>query len=343
MNVIFSKEFKEYLKRIDNTLYITKYVIGTKYDDLMNAPSPENIRSLFSGDYLANDLRKTDKITLNSIIENNTLKLHLKILDKELLTEPSSSYDFIYIYGIYPDGNESIIMLLLNIIDNSFQPLDINITDNIVEINLPNDTEATIRTFKEEDTEFLEGIGILKGVNIYNTSDENLGLASVARDSYYKFIREKNTDSDSISFSYNNPYGERIFSKVFIDICEYINIYTIFSKDSEQKLSKDGGILKLLGVANFNRYKFINNYNSTTYIKNMNIDIISLPNTSIIVEDNTGINLDIDNKYNRIIYEKNTEGKELSVIIKFKYSGLDMSGNITSIFSNTIKLIQSNI
>lgn len=343
MNVIFSKEFKEYLKRIDNTLYITKYVIGTKYNDLMSAPSPENIRNLFSGDYLANDLRKTDKITLNSIIEGNILKLHLRILDKELLTEPSSLYDFVYVYGIFPDGTENIIMLLLNIVNNTFQPLDINITDNIIEVNLPDDTEATIKTSKEEDTEFLEGIGILKGVNIYNSSEE-LDSVSVTRDSYYKFIREKNTIGDSISFLYNNSYGERIFSKVFIDECESINIHTLISNEPEQILSKDGGILKILGTANFNRYNFINNYNSTIFVKNMNVDIISLSNTSIITEDNTGIDLiDIDNRHNRIIYGKNTKNEELSVILKFKYSGLDVNGNITNTFSNEIKLIQSNI
>lgn len=343
MNIIFSNEFKECLKRIDNTLYITEYVIGTKYDSLMDSPSPENIRKLFSGEYLANDLRKTGKNILNSLIEKNTLKAHIKILDKELLTEPSSLYDFIYVYGIFPDGSENIIMLLVNIVDNKFQPLDINITDNIINISLPEFTESTIITNKEEDTKFLEGIGINKGVNIYSNS-EDLSKQLVTKESYYKFIREKNTDGDSISFLYNNFYGERIFSKNFIDICESINIHTLISKESEQMLSKDGGFLKLLGTANFKRYKLINNYDYSVYIDNMNIDIISLSNTSIIIESNTGINLiDIDNRNNRIIYGKNSKGSELSVIVKFRYVGLDLKGNIVSIFSNEIKLIQPNI
>ena len=64
----------------------------------------------------------------------------------------------------------------------------------------------------------------------------------------------------------------------------------------------------------------------------------------IITENNTGIDLiDIDNRHNRIIYGKNTKNEELSIILKFKYSGLDVNGNITNTFSNEIKLIQSNI
>lgn len=342
MNVIFSKEFKECLKRIDNTIYITKYIIGTKYDSSMDTPSQENIRKLFSGEYLANDLRKTGENILNSIIDDKKIKLHIKIVeeDKELLVEPSSFYDFIYIFGNFPDGSENIAIILTNIVNGKFQQLDINITDNIIEIELPEYSEATIKTNKEEDIKFLEGIGVNKGINIYNnTKSSNESL--VARDSYYKFIRENSSKGDSISFLYNNIYGERIISKVFIDVCNSINLYTITSKESVQKLSRDGGVLKLLGIANINRYKLFNNYNSTVYLENVNIDIISLSNTSIVTELNTGIDIiNLDTKNNKITYGENIRGKELSIVVKFKYSGLDLKGNIVSVYSNEIKLIQ---
>lgn len=60
MRVIFEKEFLESIRRIDNTLKITKYVIGTIYNSY--TVGEEFMEKLFSGSYLYNDVRKPQNI-----------------------------------------------------------------------------------------------------------------------------------------------------------------------------------------------------------------------------------------------------------------------------------------
>ena len=110
MRVIFEKEFLESIRRIDNTLKITKYVIGTIYNSY--TVGEEFMEKLFSGSYLYNDVRKTSEYPLNSIWDSNKklLKINIDIPEEEkaALVEPSSEYCFIYCYGIYPDRSERI-------------------------------------------------------------------------------------------------------------------------------------------------------------------------------------------------------------------------------------------
>ena len=98
MRVIFEKEFLESIRRIDNTLKITKYVIGTIYNSY--TVGEEFMEKLFSGSYLYNDVRKTSEYPLNSIWDSNKklLKINIDIPEEEkaALVEPSSEYCFIY-------------------------------------------------------------------------------------------------------------------------------------------------------------------------------------------------------------------------------------------------------
>ena len=192
MRVIFEKEFLESIRRIDNTLKITKYVIGTIYNSY--TVGEEFMEKLFSGSYLYNDVRKTSEYPLNSIWDSNKklLKINIDIPEEEkaALVEPSSEYCFIYCYGIYPDRTERIAFIITELEAAErkiikFNKLDLNISSNLFELSFPEYTEANIETIADSDTVFLEGIGIDYGVNIFTSPEEKI----VTKKSYYKYVR----------------------------------------------------------------------------------------------------------------------------------------------------------
>ena len=111
MRVIFEKEFLESIRRIDNTLKITKYVIGTIYNSY--TVGEEFMEKLFSGSYLYNDVRKTSEYPLNSIWDSNKklLKINIDIPEKvanNIISDIKFTYDRnSLIKDIYEMLNES--------------------------------------------------------------------------------------------------------------------------------------------------------------------------------------------------------------------------------------------
>ena len=250
MRVIFEKEFLESIRRIDNTLKITKYVIGTIYNSY--TVGEEFMEKLFSGSYLYNDVRKTSEYPLNSIWDSNKklLKINIDIPEEEkaALVEPSSEYCFIYCYGIYPDRSERIVFIITELEAAErkiikFNRLDLNISSNLFELFFPEYTEANIETIADSDTVFLEGKGIDYGVNIFTSPEEKI----VTKKSYYKYVRNKKTSGHSSSFLYNNISGEKIYNNSVIR--QITSILSFSALEDTSSLKKSGGyILSLIHI-----------------------------------------------------------------------------------------------
>lgn len=327
LKAIFEREFLELLGRLDNTLELTNYIIGSRYTS--NTILTNNfVKSLFDGSYLLSDTRQTGSYPMYSIWEkdNKILKICINIDDneKEKLVEPSNEYDFIYCYGLYPGGEEKIAIVLVNLDEggnNRFSPLELNIFDNLIQLNFPDNTEATIVCSMTSDTKFLEGIGIISGINMFNVPDNSLGSEQlIAKKSYYKYIRNSKTCGDSTSYLYNNISGEKVYSNSYKRVYKEITLSTLEPVDS---LSSGGGYIRLLGNVVFDVYKYINNYNSHLYAKDESCDIINIPYLDIIVSDNTGINIEIWGDKKKIKYGPNTSGKALSANVKLRIVNTD--------------------
>ena len=321
IKAIFEKEFLELSKRIDNTLELTNYVIGSRYSkdtELTNA----FIKNLFNGSYILSDTRQTASYPMNSIWEkeDKLLRICIRIDDseKEKLVEPTNEYDFIYCYAKYPDGVEKIAIVLVSLGEDgkSLAPLDLNISDNLVELSFPESVVSTIFNAMDSDTEFLEGIGIISGINIFNIPEEDPRKEQlVTRKSYYKYLRNTVTGGESISLIYNNIYGERICGggserRIYKSV-------TLSSLEPVDSLSPNGGYIRLLGKA--------------TYILpdsevEGDCDIINLPYiVDISVEENTGMSIEVWRDKKKLKYGKNTGEGDLSAVIKLKITNTDGS------------------
>lgn len=342
MRVIFEKEFLESIRRIDNTLKITKYVIGTIYNSY--TVGEEFMEKLFSGSYLYNDVRKTSEYPLNSIWDSNKklLKINIDIPEEEkaALVEPSSEYCFIYCYGIYPDRSERIAFIITELEAAErkiikFNRLDLNISSNLFELSFPEYTEANIETIADSDTVFLEGIGIDYGVNIFTPLEEKI----VTKKSYYKYIRNKKTSGYSSSFLYNNISGEKIYNNSVIR--QITSILSFSALEDTSSLKKSGGYINLLGTLECDMYRLINDYNISKIKEKVKIDITSLPVIEILVKESNGLEFKVDQVNKRLIYSANTTGKELNLVIVLKITNLDpITKKTSTIESGEIRLTQ---
>lgn len=342
MRVIFEKEFLESIRRIDNTLKITKYVIGTIYNSY--TVGEEFMEKLFSGSYLYNDVRKTSEYPLNSIWDSNKklLKINIDIPEEEkaALVEPSSEYCFIYCYGIYPDRSERIAFIITELEAAErkiikFNRLDLNISSNLFELSFPKYTEANIETIADSDTVFLEGIGIDYGVNIFTSLKKKI----VTKKSYYKYIRNKKTSGYSSSFLYNNISGEKIYNNSVIR--QITSILSFSALEDTSSLKKSGGYINLLGTLECDMYRLINDYNISKIKEKVKIDITSLPVIEILVKESNGLEFKVDQVNKRLIYSANTTGKELNLVIVLKITNLDpITKKTSTIESGEIRLTQ---
>lgn len=345
MKVIFEKTFLENLKRIDNTIKLTKYVIGTIYDDNYTISS-DFINNLFSGKYLYNDIRKTSEYPLYSIWENNKkiLKADINISEEEKknFVEPNSNYCFIYCYGLYPDKTEKIAFIIFNSKEiNKFNSLDLNLSSNLVEIIFPESTIATVETVMDSDTKFLEGIGLNYGTNIFKKEDDSSNNLITVK-SYYRYLRNKKTSGISNdSHLYNNIYGEKIYNNSIFRQLTSIKSFSILEDVSS--LKKNGGYLNLLGTIECDTYRLINDYSILKINSNELIDITSIPIIEIEEKSNTGIKFIIDQVNKKLIYSSNNSDEMLNstIILKLK-SKNPITEEIIELKSEEINLIQLN-
>lgn len=329
IKAIFEKEFLELSERIDNTLELTNYIIGSRYSS--NKTIDNNfIKNLFNGSYVLSDTRQIGSYPLYSIWEkeNNLLKICISIEEeeKENLVEPTNEYDFIYCYAKYPDQTEKIAIVLLSLEEDgiTLSPLNLNISNNLLELKFPDKIISTIQNQMDSDTEFLEGIGIYSGVNIFNVPEKENSREEqlVSRDSYLKFIKNSLTGGTSISLLYNNTNGERVYNNSYRKIYKSITLSSLEPVDS---LLPEGGYIRLLGTITYDTYKITNGYYEVLYSQNDTCDIINFPYIDIIVENNTGISITVWGEKKKIKYGENTSDGDLSAEIKLRIINVDGS------------------
>lgn len=325
MKVIFEKEFLEISERIDNTFEFTNYVIGSRYSNL-GTDLKKTLRSLFSGEYLQSDTRKTDSYPMYSIWENSNLSLRVCLdiaeKEKEKLVEPTNEYDFIYCYGKYPDGVEKIAAIIVNINESTgeFSKLDLNINSNLLELFLPKESVFTVKCSMDSDTSFLEGIGIYQGINIFKPFPLEENNVLVSKKSYYKYLRNNKTGGDSSSYLYNNILGEKIYGNSYRKIYKEIALSSLSPTNS---ISPDGEYIRLIGTVIFDVHKYINNYNPTLYLENGTCDITGVPFIELEVEGNDGISLEFLKDSKKIRIGQNNSGKDLSATVRLIITNLD--------------------
>ena len=327
MKAIFEKEFLELSKRLDNTLDLTNYVIGSKYSSSGEGTN-EFIGKLFSGEYILSDTRQTSAYPLYSIWEkeNKVLKAYIELpeLEKEKLVDESVEYDFIYVYALYPDGSEKIAIVLCELDGEGkkFLPLKLNISGNLIEISFPEDTLGTIQCQMDSDTEFLEGIGIEQGVNIFMEGEDESDI--VARKSYYKYLRNYKTGGQSSAFLYNSINGEKIYGDSYRKIYKNVTLSSLSSVDS---ISQEGGYISLLGKATYDVYRYVNNYNLTVYKENVTCDIMSIPFLDLVIIDNPENKMSIEfiRERKKLKISQNQAGEEISATVKLRITNPDGS------------------
>ena len=329
IKAIFEKEFLELSERIDNTLELTNYIIGSRYS--RDSSITNNfVKNLFNGSYILSDTRQTASYPLYSIWEKEEklLKICIKIdeSEKEKLVDRNSEYDFIYCYAKYPDGIEKIAIVLVSLQSDgiSFAPLDLNISDNLIELKFPDRVVSTIQNSMDSDTEFLEGIGIFSGVNMFNIPEKTSQNTEqlVTKKSYLKYLRNSLTGGTSTSLLYNNTNGEKVYSNSYRKIYKSITLSSLEPTDS---LPINGGYIRLIGKVTFDTYLYINNYDFSLYSENEEYDIINIPYIEILVTDNTGMDIEIWEEKKKIKYGKNNSRRDLSAVIKLRITNIDGS------------------
>ena len=81
IKAIFEKEFLELSERIDNTLELTNYIIGSRYS--RDSSITNNfVKNLFNGSYILSDTRQTASYPLYSIWEKEEKLLKSFLLPK---------------------------------------------------------------------------------------------------------------------------------------------------------------------------------------------------------------------------------------------------------------------
>lgn len=134
----------------------------------------------------------------------------------------------------------------------------------LITVEFPETTRANIQTSKiEKDTKFLESASIFRGVNIFNTYD-NETIAT--RDSAYKYLYNitSQVDISKKDTAYVGCDGRgvcrRNIFRVYTDSSIYCsNLITSIIPKTRASLNLDGGKIKIFGTVKYLEYEAIDN------------------------------------------------------------------------------------
>lgn len=356
MKVIFDESFLSRAEQIDSTLTISSCAIGSYYNTVTN------ITDLISVDYYNNDTTKfpIDNNNLEGIWEEDKKVLQLSIVitendKKESLSNSENNYNLIYVFykEVGPDNEEKIAFILSGDITKkgnnySIDPLNLSINKNLVQVVFPTNRtiQANIKANQGDDTSFLEGYGVEKGVNIFKaTENTNSSTELTPKISYYKYLRNNGTGGDSEDLPYLNIQGERIFSYSY-----YYNYTDLFLETAntsiegssfvDRSLSNEGGEIQFYGTYKRTKY-IIKDGVAVDYIEEEG-NILDASDILLVNIENTGIDFEIDNLNKRIIYKGNTDSNSsfssTFYITTKNYNPI--TKEVTSTNSKVIRLVQ---
>jgi len=363
MKAIFYKSFLDELLK-ENNIILKHFSLGKNV-------SMSNLDSDFRK-------KKNPIYDLGLILEPKELLLRLSFLFKE--GELISGYNIIYIhYSLFDQKSEKENIAFV-LIENDLSEIKLNQNRNFVDVTLPvpeivSNIISEVPEYNS-DTKFLEGAGLTVGENLFRLeSEEGDKNVIVSKDSYYRYISSKltnkiitknnhtatgldNCGKDISVVKYRKIYKEDTFKLGVFDETNYINISDeiktkynlpreisygdILTFESEKGVYR---VVKLTGSIEYDLYYMSENgpvflYNGSDEITG--IDGVVIEN----VQKGNGFVCDVDNLlYNINYYTPEEIDAEDPLenpygIFQLKLNYTDLEGNIQTIKSNRLRLIQ---
>ena len=322
--VIFNPEFLDYIsdvERLGCSVTISKYYIedfrATSVTDIkviVSDNEEEYYKHVYFGQAPSDDNRVIGLWDKNS----KELKVHLALpnsLYSNLVETRSDSADpeefelekvdesginngknliriFRYFYKV--EGTEKTAFVLTgNIKTNNegyfyIEPIRCNQSRNLITIGFPNNIEANIKTaYIEKDTKFLEEFGLQVGINVfrYNEEDEE---DLVSRDSFYKYLRTKTSDTDILrkDVPYVSNSGRGISSRYTVKVYNSIDVSCSglmrnITPPTRPALNRLGGSLNIYGEAHYVEYEYLDN--ELKYVGEGSESVYGIPDSSLIL------------------------------------------------------------
>lgn len=336
------------MKRVDceviiKEVWLDKYTEPINEATILDSPK-KDVR------VLANGIWEEDNQILKLLVcipDNNIAKSNDEGNLNSFIAE---EYRAIYFFS----GNEPAFVIY----NEDLQKLDLSLGRNLIDIEFPDEYIGRINLVDTtEDTIFLETFGQNPGKNLYLTGNED---ALTSKETYYNYWRLVVTrDTSSTDLPLLDEYGKlitdnyryRVYSNLRIDspgLTKNTIPYTRYG------LSDDGGIVPILGYADFIEYQVFGN-NITEILRGV-ATIESIPSSEIVYisgHNDIGVAVDevhnifsINNYSSMIEYIKNESpdsyGADGIFGLRVSYYDVKQRRSVVIESENQIKLVRRN-
>lgn len=286
MKIILSQDFISDGERVDSTLIMSKYflvkaldIAFTGWDELVSDSMISRLRNNMS----------TKDHEIEGLWEPNSevLKIHLDISSEAFdINSEIIGFNLGYFYYINQRGEEKPAFVIIpaeankdsygNLLIYESQSLELILGSNMINVIQVRDFKAKIKCSGElEDTEFLEGHGMIRGVNTWSFPESTSPVYISSAKSYLLGgLREYWKDADVF------PSPEGLVGENLTHIKIPISI-SLTTSTPELIVGGLGGTIKIDGSWEWEEYAVTSSY--STYISSGVSNISSLPNGQIIV------------------------------------------------------------
>lgn len=326
MIVIYSEDFLEKLRRPSNIVTIGSYsldfipkkdVSSTTVDEFSKKVLTATPETVLKGTDLIGFWESDKKMFKIRVNFPDTYAAGPQTREVFLMSDGSYSVGKVYSYNtirFFEDTGD----LAFVIINNTGMDLlndQVGQTRNLLNLQLPDDTRAQIRTSIETgDLKFLSSYGVDLGENLFKLDEA--GNIMVTKESFYKMFSMKDSEMniDDISFLRNDgPHldmlGNKISDDYYYRVYKNLNIFCsglehecwIPTKYNLYRNYIDGGI-KIYGTAEYDEYRV---FGDTCNLVSTGTETLEhIPGIEFVEESNTGIVYRIDYGKQKIIYTK---------------------------------------
>jgi len=260
MNIKVSDSFKNLTNRVDCRIIISEAWLGET--DQGFTPNKNNLI----------------QIPANGIWEEETttLKVLVIIPDEHIINNNDLRQEYGAIYFFSSTDSDEPAFILYDI----DEPLSLG--RNLINIDFSGIKASIKMVDTSEDTIFLETFGQNPGKNIYLTENES---SLVSKNTYYVYWRVKTTNDDTTDLPALDPNGKLItenytyktYSNLRIS-CPGLTRTTI--PHSKFGLSDNGGVVPIIGIADFIEYKVFGGVITETIRGEITID--DIPGSEIV-------------------------------------------------------------
>jgi len=335
MNIKVSDSFSRLMSRVD-----CKVIIGEAWLGETDQGFTPNKNSLI-------------QIPANGIWEeeNSTLKVLVIIPDEHILNKNDQRQEYGAIYFFSSTNSDEPAFILYDL----DEPLSLG--RNLINIEFSG-IKARIKMIDtSEDTIFLETFGQNPGKNIFLTTNES---ALTSKNTYYVFWRIKTTENDTTDLPILDENGKLItenytyktYSNLRIS-CPGLTKTTI--PHTRFGLSDDGGVVPIVGIADFIEYKVFGGVITETIRGEVSIE--DIPGSEIVYisghndlgqEVSEAFNIFTPNNYSSMIeYKKNDHpgsyGADGIFGLKIRYYDVKEQKPVILESINQIKLVRRDL